>query len=70
MIQTKKLTLAELKANSANSKVIANIEAIRGGADEEYCHNGKGKPLQDNRQGVSLQEFHRMVDDFMRSIGL
>ncbi|WP_167020473.1 hypothetical protein [Chitinophaga sp. Cy-1792] len=48
MQEVKKLSLSELKAKVANENIVANIEAINGGA-EENCHNGKksiGEMLQ------------------------
>lgn len=43
MKKNEKLSIADLKANVKTTNVINNIEAIKGGATEEYCHDGFGK---------------------------
>lgn len=61
MLQAKKLSIAELKANSTSNKVIANIEAINGGGIEEYCHNGYLKPIP-----LPVRNMQNMLDKFLR----
>jgi len=46
MEKTKRLSIAELKAQQTSQNVLINIDAIRGGVSEEYCHNGNGKQME------------------------
>ena len=39
----KRLSLADLKMKTPARNIVANIEAIKIGGGEDYCHNGYGK---------------------------
>jgi len=60
MLESKKLSLEELKAKKVNAQVVQNINAIVGGK-EEYCHNGYGKDT-----GSTIMNFQNLLHDIIR----